>query len=212
VLLLPSLFPPAWLAGTVVLSLAKMAAIILFAAYTGVRPGELGALKWVDLDPANRQAVISHGLDGQGGEKSPKNGLARPIVLPPRALEALGAVARRADSPYVFHSPRGKRLSKGSLNYLWHPVAAAWRAQGGRDVDLYELRHACATLLLERGLRPADVAVQLGHTDGGRLVQILYGHPDEERALDRLLMAFSAYGHNTAAEVSRVGHDSAAGI
>jgi len=25
-------------------------------------------------------------------------------------------------------------------------------------------------LLLERGLAPADVAVQLGHTDGGRLV------------------------------------------
>src|SRR2546421_13048639 len=30
--------------------------------------------------------------------------------------------------------------------------------------------------------------------DGGRLVQILDGQPDEERALDRLLMAFSADG------------------
>ena len=170
----------------------EMAAMILFAAYTGIRPGELAALRWPDLDPANRQAVISRALDGQGGEKAPKNGLGRPIVLPPRALEALGMVTRRSDSPYVFHTLRGKRLSKGSLNYFWRPVAAAWRAHGGRDVDLYELRHACATLLLERGLRPADVAVQLGHTDGGRLVQILfYGHPDEERALDRLLMAFS---------------------
>jgi integrase len=71
-------------------------------------------------------------------------------------------VTRHRDSPWVFHSPRGKRLSKGNLNYLWRPVAAAWRAQGGRDVDLYELRHACATLLLERGLTPADVAVQVG--------------------------------------------------
>jgi len=89
-----------------------------------------------DLDPANRQAVISRALDGQGGEKTPKNGLARPIILPPSALEALGMVTRRRDSPCVFHSPRGKRLSKGSLNYLWRPVAAAWRAQGGRDIDL----------------------------------------------------------------------------
>jgi integrase len=143
----------------------EMTAIILFAAYTGVRPGELSALQWTDLDPANRQAVISRALDGQGGEKAPKNGLARPIILPPRALEALSLVARRTDSPHVFHSPRGKRLNKGSLNYLWRPVAAAWRAQGGRDVDLYELRHACATLL-ERGLAPADVAVQLGHGRG----------------------------------------------
>lgn len=188
----------------------EMAAIILFAAYTGVRPGELAALKWADLDPANRQAVISRALDGQGGEKTPKNGLARQIILPPRALEALGMVARRTDSPYVFHSPRGKGLRKGSLNYLWRPVAAAWRTRGGRDVDLYELRHACATLLLERGLRPADVAVQLGHTDGGRLVQILYGHPDEERALDRLLMPFSADGHKPAVDVTRLGQKPAA--
>jgi integrase len=188
----------------------EMAAIVLFAAYTGVRPGELGALRWADLDPANRQAVISRALDGQGGEKPPKNGLARPIILPPRALEALGMVTRHRDSPWVFHSPRGKRLSKGNLNYLWRPVAAAWRARGGRDVDLYELRHACATLLLERGLTPADVAVQLGHTDGGRLVQILYGHPDEERALDRLQMAFAADGHNSAVEVTQLGQDPAA--
>ncbi len=113
--------------------------------------------------------------------------------------------------PYVFHSPRGKRQSKGNLNYLWRPVASAWRAQGGRDIDLYELRHACATMLLERGLRPADVPVQLGHIDGGRLVQILYGHPDEERALDRLLMAFSADGHKPTVEVRRLGHHPAAG-
>ncbi len=62
-------------------------------------------------------------------------------------------------------------------------------------------------MLLERGLRPADVAVQLGHTDGGRLVQILYGHPDEERALDRLLMAFSADGRKSEVEVTRLGQD-----
>ncbi len=170
----------------------EMAAIILFVAYTGMRPGELAALKWTDLDPANREATISRALDGWGGIKRPKNGLARTIVLPPRALEALSMVARRTDSPYVFHALRGRRLTKGSLAYLWRQVAAAWRAKGGRDLDLYELRHCCATLLLERGVTPADVALQLGHTDGGRLVMTLYGHPDETRARDRLRMAFAA--------------------
>jgi integrase len=172
----------------------EAAAIVLFAAYTGLRPGELAALRWDDLRPAEREATISRALDGSGGEKPPKNGLARVIILPPRALEALSLVARRTDSPYVFHSPRGRRLSKGTLTYLWRPVAVAWAAKGGRDIDLYELRHACATLLLERGLTPADVAVQLGHTDGGRLVQTLYGHPDEARARDRLRMAFAGDG------------------
>lgn len=183
----------------------EMAAIILFAAYTGVRPGELAALQWPDLDPANREATISRALDGEGGIKPPKNGLARKVILPPRALEALGMVAHRTDSPYVFHTPRGRRLTKGTLAYLWRSVAAAWRATGGRDLVLYELRHCCATLLLERGATPADVAVQLGHTDGGRLVMTLYGHPDETRARDRLRMAFAADHGSTLFPATRAG-------
>jgi hypothetical protein len=33
---------------------------------------------------------------------------------------------------------------------------------------------------MERGLPPHVVANQLGHTDGGALVQRLYGHPSEQ--------------------------------
>ena len=54
-----------------------------------------------------------------------------------------------------------------------HPL----EGRGGRDLDLYKLRHDAATMLLERGVSPADVAVQLGHTDGGALVMARYGHP-----------------------------------
>jgi site-specific recombinase XerD len=53
-------------------------------------------------------------------------------------------------------------------------------------MDFYELRHFCATLLLEMGARHADVAVQLGHTDGGALVMEVYGHPSEDGARSRL--------------------------
>ncbi len=35
---------------------------------------------------------------------------------------------------------------------------------------------------------------QLGHQDGGRLVQQLYGHPEEERSRDLVRMAFAADG------------------
>jgi hypothetical protein len=34
-----------------------------------------------------------------------------------------------------------------------------------------------------------DVAAQLGHTDGGRLVMALYGHPSAELARDRIKRA-----------------------
>lgn len=185
----------------------EAAAIVLFAAYTGVRPGELAALAWEDLDIPNRRATIRHALDAQGGLKAPKNGKPRRIALPPPALRALGMVARPLlDTERVFKTPRGRNLTKGTIAYLWRPIAAAWAATGGRDLDLYELRHACATLMLERNLTPADVATQLGHTDGGRLVQTLYGHPDEDRQRDRIDLAFSGDGHNTAAGVEGYGH------
>lgn len=35
-----------------------------------------------------------------------------------------------------------------------------------------------------------DVAIALGHTDGGELVRKLYGHRDRERALDRVMAAY----------------------
>jgi hypothetical protein len=37
---------------------------------------------------------------------------------------------------------------------------------------------------------PEDVAIALGHTDGGELVRKLYGHCDQERALDRVTAAY----------------------
>jgi len=57
-------------------------------------------------------------------------------------------------------------------------------------MHFYELRHFCATHLLELGVLHADVAVQLGHTDGGALVMSTYGHPSEVAARERLKRAF----------------------
>jgi hypothetical protein len=39
-------------------------------------------------------------------------------------------------------------------------------------------------------LSSEDVAIALGHTDGGELVRKLYGHRDRERALDRVAAAY----------------------
>jgi hypothetical protein len=42
-----------------------------------------------------------------------------------------------------------------------------------------------------------DVAIALGHQDGGTLVRRLYGHRDKGRALDRIVGAYAdaANGH-----------------
>lgn len=169
----------------------EAAAIILTLGFVGLRPGELCAARHADYNPGARELTIRASVDASGVEKTPKNGLARIVTVPPPASAALDRLPNPLDG-YLVHTIHGRRFTKGTLHYFWRPIAAAWREQGGRPITLYHLRHACATLLLERGSTPADVAVQLGHTDGGRLVQVLYGHPAEDRARDRLKMAFAS--------------------
>jgi integrase len=162
-------------------------ACILFAAYVGLRPAELFMLRWTDLDFAGQEVRIRQSLGSTGDVTLPKNNLARTVILPPPARQALGEMPRRADSPYVFTTSTGKRFSKTSHYYYWHAVRSAFGRPG---MDFYELRHFCATELLRMGVSHSDVAVQLGHTDGGALVMSTYGHPSEDEARERLRAAF----------------------
>lgn len=160
-------------------------ACILFAAYVGCRPAELYMLKWSDISEG--EVRIRENLGSTGEVTAPKNGRLRRVILPPPAREALREMPRRATSPYVFTTKTGRRFNKSSHYYYWNPARASY---GRPEMDFYELRHFCATHLLELGVSHADVAVQLGHTDGGALVMSTYGHPSEDAARHRLLAAF----------------------
>jgi integrase len=162
-------------------------AMILFSAYVGLRPGELFALERGDV--GRDEVRIRQNLDGTGTIKAPKNGQERVVVLPPPARDALVDVPARLDVSWLFVTPRHRRFAKSSLYYYWNPVRAAF---GRPRMDYYELRHFCATHLLELGVSHADVAVQLGHTDGGSLVMSTYGRPSDELARRRLKAAFTA--------------------
>jgi integrase len=162
-------------------------AMIVFSAYVGLRPGELFALERSDV--GRDEVAIRQSLDGTGTIKAPKNGRERIVVLPPPAREALADVPVRLDVPWQFVTPRGRRFTKSSLYYYWSPVRAAFGRPG---MDFYELRHFCATHLLELGVSHADVAIQLGHTDGGALVMSTYGHPSEDLARERLKRAYTS--------------------
>ena len=126
-----------------------------------------------------------------GRRETPKNGRPRVVTVPPPASAALRDVPTRLNSPYLFHTTTGKRLSKGMLSYNFRVVRQRWAK---RDrFELCELRHACATLLMERGLPPHVVANQLGHSDGGSLAQRLYGHPAEKGMREQVRVAFAEW-------------------
>ncbi len=164
-----------------------IAAAITFAAYVGLRPGEMFALEWDDLDLKNNEVKIGWQVAAAGGRRRPKNKLARTVILPPQAADAVQTLTRRLDVPWVFWTVRGKRFARPSFYTYWTPARAAF---GRPDMDFYELRHFCATHLLSMGVTHEDVAVQLGHTDGGELVRSTYGHPSLAAARERLKAAY----------------------
>jgi integrase len=156
-----------------------MRTLILVMGFAGPRPSEAAELEWGDVN-------LAEGLLTVRGTKT--EAAWRTCVLPPPAAHALGALERHEDVQTVFLTPRGRKFGKGAFHRYFAPIRAAY---GRPDLTPYHLRHACATLLLERGLSPEDVAAQLGHKDGGSLVRELYGHPDEQRQRDRIALAFS---------------------
>lgn len=167
-------------------------ALILTAAWAGLRPGELFALRPGDLDlPAREIRVERQWATKTAAETPVKNGRPRTAVILEPAIPALEAAARDAGR-LLFTTPRGARFTQGTLHYWFSPVRAA---AGVPEMDFYMLRHFHAAHLLNTLRLPAqDVAAQLGHTDGGRLVMERYGHPSELLARDRIKQAQSALG------------------
>jgi integrase len=161
-------------------------AMIVFSAYTGIRLGEMAALRFTDL--GHDEMTISRAYSSLSHETTtPKNGKARTVVLPKPARDVVQGLPRRLGQEFVFVKPDGGPFTKGTLYHYWAPVRAL---AGHPALHWHELRHACATMLIERGLPPHVVAHQLGHTDGGILVQKLYGHPDHDRMRGLLKAAF----------------------
>lgn len=164
-----------------------IAAFIATAAYCGMRPGELYALTWDALDFETDEIEVRGSYSSKTGELTrPKNDQQRRIVMFPKARAALLRVPER--DGVVFRTITGKRLTGLSLHYYWNPVRAAIGRPGE---SFYALRHFCAAHLMnELGHEAEDVAMQLGHTDGGVLVRRLYGHPSEQLARQRLKAGF----------------------
>lgn len=150
------------------------------AAGTGMRRGEILALRWADLDKGWTAARVvrtlqptQHGLVFE----EPKTQRSRRSVLLPSFLEAY--LARQRDRQQARREASGAgwqelgllidRGDGGPVNP--DTLSAGWarflRRRGLPAVRFHDLRHAHATLLLLQGVHPKIVSERLGHASVG---------------------------------------------
>ncbi|MDH4566133.1 DUF3596 domain-containing protein [Pseudomonas sp. BN414] len=139
-----------------------------FAFFTGMRPGELMALRWEEIDFKGRSAHVCRiVVDGEVKDRV-KTKNHRHVLLNDRALHALkeARALTQARSAYVFAPARMEEgqdwirsdsTAKGYFN-------VALRALGIRIRRQYDTRHTYATMCLMAGMNPAFIANQLGHS------------------------------------------------
>ncbi len=151
--------------------------LVTLALGTGARVGELLALDWEDVD-LDRRTVSIHGSrsrSGVGPTKSHRG--VRTVALPPFALDALRAEARRT-GPIIAHHD-GRAMIPERAGERWRTL----RDRAGLDgLRFHDLRGTYATLALARGIPPKALADVLGH-DPAILMRTYAGPIEDGRDL-----------------------------
>lgn len=159
--------------------------MITFAAHTGMRHGELRALRRRDVDRRHRIVHVQRSVwdDIEAGTKT---GKARQIPLNAIAEEALDRMPK-AKSEYVF-TTIGGLLTKGECKWpLWR---ACDLAGVGRRVGWHVLRHTFASHLVMRGASLPAVQALMGHATITMTMRYAHLAPDHLRAaVDSLVQA-----------------------
>src|SRR5690606_33103398 len=133
-------------------------AMIPTAMLTGLRLGELRALRWEDVDLVAARLHVRQAADDLNVLHPPKSGQSRIVDLPRQAVAVLRAHQQHAgDRAFVFGREDGSMLqrweceSKSKAAKHEHPLAKACRAAGLRRVGWHALRHTYASHLVMHG-------------------------------------------------------------
>ncbi len=152
------------------------------AAYSGLRLGELLALRWRDVDWTGSALTISRSLSS-GVEGTTKTGHVRRVPMADQAAAALDRLSQRQDfvSPddYVFCNAFGRPLDGSALR---RGDKRARDAAGLRPLPWHDLRHTFGSLLVAGGVGLVSVKDAMGHSQLTTTSRYLHARPAIERA------------------------------
>jgi integrase len=175
---------------------ARDALMVSLMAYAGLRPEEVVALRWSDMETG---VIVVDRAYSCGELKGTKTGARRAIEIVAPLVEDIDAARPSvyAREELVASSETGGFLYWGNWrNRVWNPAVIAGglfvetsRVRDGRTVverkptaAPYDLRHSFCSLLIHEGRNPLLVAAAMGHSSA-QLIWKSYGHVFEAARL-----------------------------
>ena len=156
-------------------------AVFLTAAFTGLRMGELIALRWRDVDFAGSTIRVRTSWAG-GQLTTPKSGKVRAVPMAPDVAGVLAQLGRRehwtGDDDLVFVGEAGSYLDGSALRRRYKEALSRGAL---RPMRFHDLRHTFGTRMIAK----ADIRrVQewMGHADIQTTMRYLHYAPHEEDA------------------------------
>lgn len=174
--------------------------LIRTAIVYGLRRSELLGLKWDSIDFENNFITIKHTVvkvcEIVEKDKTKNKSSYRSFPLLPEMRELFLALknAQRENSQlfgkeytasdYVFTWPDGRPFTP---DYVSHRFKRILELNNLPHIRFHELRHSCASLLVNNGFGMKDIQEWLGHADIATTANI-YGHLEVQRKLNMASM------------------------
>lgn len=180
-------------------------ALYLLACTTGLRAGEVLALRWQDVDFERGTLTVMRSLSRpQGGGfafETPKTPSSRrTVTLPAEVIAELKVLKRHQAEEFlrlgpayrnhglVFAQPNGLPLH--AHNVAQRDFKRVIRRAGLRPVRFHDLRHMHLSQLIQRGVPLSVVAERAGHTSGAfTLKQYIHVMPGAQEQAARVASA-----------------------
>ncbi len=151
---------------------------------TGLRLGELLALRWEDVDLVTGRLIVRRAV-ARGKIGTPKSGKPREVPLGKVVLAAIKS-HRHLRGELVFSDQDGNMHTKGACKW---PLWRACRKASLRMIGWHVLRHTFASHLVMRGAPIKAVQELLGHSTIEMTMRYAHLSPDARRQTAELLDA-----------------------
>lgn len=179
---------------------AQDAELYRVAAFTGLRQGELLALRWRDVEFVGGLVHVRRNFTN-GVDKIPKGKKVRSVPMVPDVLDALARLKDRelfcGEDDLVFCSPTGGYLNHDAMRTRYYGTV---KRAGLRRLRFHDLRHAFASVAITR-LDGYAVQSYMGHAHYSTTQRYLHHKP---RAADALAL-HEAFRETVSPTVSRTG-------